>query len=172
MGSNIEIKARARDYRALRSIAERLSGGSGQLIEQEDTFFLVPKGRLKLRAFSPTEGELIYYERKDAEGPTQSLYSIAPTSDPASLKATLAGALGIRGTVRKKRFLYLVGQTRIHLDEVEKLGWFLELEVVLEPGQEIREGETIARELMAQLNIPDEDLIDTAYIDLLESETA
>ena len=170
MGSNIEIKARLGDFEKTRAVAEELSGGPGRLIEQEDTFFHVPRGRLKLRVFSPTAGELIYYERPDGKGPTQSQYLIARTNEPEALKAALAAALGVRGVVRKKRRLFLVGQTRIHLDDVEGLGRFLELEVVLELGQAPAEGEAIARDLVKQLKVRDEDLIDKAYIDLIVSQ--
>lgn len=76
-------------------------------------------------------------------------------------------SLGVRGVVRKKRALYMVGQTRIHLDEVEGLGAFVELEVVMQPDQSQTEGIQIARELMAKLEIQDTELVDHAYIDLL-----
>ncbi len=168
MARNVEIKARAGDFRKLMAVAERLSRTSGQLIEQEDTFFHVFKGRLKLRTFSPSEGELVYYEREDQRGPTESRYLIARTADPSALKETLAAALGVRGIVRKRRHLYLVGQTRIHLDEVDGLGHFIELEVVLDPGQDVREGQRIAEHLMAELEIEDDELLDKAYIDLVE----
>jgi predicted adenylyl cyclase CyaB len=166
-GSNIEVKARAPDFEKLKAGAEELSGGPGRLIEQEDVFFRAPKGRLKLRILSPSQGELIAYERDDDKGPKSSDYSIVPTSDPALLKSTLSRALDVRGTVRKKRLLYLVGQTRIHLDEVEDLGRFVELEVVLQQGQSPEEGTGIAQDLMGQLGIRAEDLEEGAYIDLL-----
>jgi predicted adenylyl cyclase CyaB len=73
--------------------------------------------------------------------------------------------------VRKRRLLYLVGRTRIHLDEVEGLGAFLELEVVLADGEEEAEGEVIARRLLADLGVRDEDRVAKAYIDLLEEES-
>jgi adenylate cyclase class IV len=60
-----------------------------------------------------------------------------------------------------------VGQTRIHLDEVEGLGTFVELEVVMQPNQHPADGVQIARELMAKLEIQDSELIEQAYIDLL-----
>ena len=77
-------------------------------------------------------------------GPKRSDYLIVETSDPSTLKATLTAALGVRGVVRKTRRLYLVGQTRVHLDEVEGLGQFMELEVVLRPEQSNAEGQAIA----------------------------
>ena len=63
-----------------------------------------------------------------------------------------------------------MGQTRVHLDNVLELGHFVELEVVLRPGQSDAEGQAIARELMAKLDIREEDLLDGAYIDLLEQK--
>jgi predicted adenylyl cyclase CyaB len=76
----------------------------------------------------------------------------------------------VRGVVRKRRYLYLVGQTRVHLDEVEGLGEFMELEVVLRPEQSDAEGQAIARDLMTRLGIREEDLLEGAYMDLLEGK--
>ncbi|GAB4533181.1 MAG: class IV adenylate cyclase [Anaerolineae bacterium] len=167
MATNIEIKARIQDLEHLKGLVERLSDGPGLNIPQEDTFFHVPRGRLKLRCLSPEQGQLIYYEREDASGPRPSNYLVYVTRDPESLKVALSAALGVRGVVRKQRWLYHVGQTRVHLDEVAGLGWFLELEVVLSPGQSQAEGVAIAHKLMAQLGIEEADLVERAYIDLL-----
>ena len=103
-------------------------------------------------------------------GPKRSNYSIFETHDPNGLKNTLSLALGVRGVVRKKRTLYLVGQTRVHLDEVEGLGEFMELEVVLRPGQPDAEGQAIARDLMTRLGVEEKDLLECAYMDLLEGK--
>ncbi len=168
MPANIEIKARVRNFADLRRGAEALSDTPAQVIPQEDTFFHVPKGRLKLRKLAPERGQLVYYERTDASGPKRSDYILADTSDPSALKAALTAALGVRGVVRKKRTLYLVGQTRLHLDEVEGLGEFVELEVVMHPEQSDAEGQAIARDLMSRLGVREEDLLEGAYMDLLE----
>ncbi len=168
MPTNIEIKARLTDFPRTVILAEKIGDTPREIIPQEDIFFVTPRGRLKLRIFSPQSGQLIYYERPDAEGPKASHYSLAPTDDPVSLKTVLAEAYGIRGIVRKERWLYLAGQTRIHLDQVEGLGAFLELEVVLRDGQPLAEGERIANELMAKLEIGEADLLEGAYMDLLE----
>ncbi len=168
MATNIEIKARIGDINAVRAIAEKLSDLPGTVFSQEDTFFHTPRGRLKLRVLAPDQGQLIYYERANAAGPKRSEYSVALTSDPAALKTVLAPCLGVRGVVRKRRSLYWSGNTRIHLDEVEGLGSFLELEVMLGPGQTVEEGQAIARDLMGRLGIRESDLIEGAYMDLLE----
>ena len=168
MPTNIEIKARVKNPAELHSRAEGLSDAPVQIIPQEDTFFHVPKGRLKLRQLRPDLAQLVYYERPDREGPKRSNYHIYETRDPEGLKTALSLALGVRGVVRKTRYLYLVGQTRIHLDDVEGLGRFMELEVVLRDGQSEAEGQSIAEDLMKRLGIRKEDLIDGAYMDLLE----
>ncbi|MBN3321162.1 JIP2 protein, partial [Atractosteus spatula] len=74
-------------------------------------------------------GQLIFYERPDVVGPKLSNYSISVTNDPDGLKKVLSDALGVKGTVKKERHLYMVGQTRVHVDAVEGLGHFMELEV-------------------------------------------
>ncbi len=168
MPTNIEIKARVHDMPALRRRAEGLSDTPVQVIPQEDTFFHTPTGRLKLRVLKPDQAQLVYYERPDQDGPKRSNYHIFETPDPENLKTALCMALGVRGVVRKTRYLYLAGQTRIHLDDVEGLGQFMELEVVLRPDQTDSEGQAIAEDLMARLGIRKEDLLEGAYMDLLE----
>ena len=167
MPTNVEIKARLRNPARLKSLAEALALTPSQIILQEDIFFEVPRGRLKLRIFAPNSAELIYYEREDGPGPKESRYSLSQTSEPEALKTVLQKSLGVRGIVRKQRTLYLVGQTRIHLDEVEGLGSLVELEVVLQAHQSHADGVQIARGLMLKLEIRDSDLVEQAYIDLL-----
>ena len=72
--------------------------------------------------------------------------------------------------VKKTRYLYLVGQTRVHLDDVEGLGQFMELEVVMGEGQSDAEGQAIAEDLMSRLGVERGDLLEGAYMDLLEGQ--
>jgi adenylate cyclase class IV len=166
MAANVEIKARVRDLPALERAATALSGVPPTVLGQEDTFFPVPRGRLKLRRLAADRGELIYYDRPNEAGPKQSQYSIARAAEPDALATVLSRSLGTAGVVRKERRLYLVGQTRIHLDRVDGLGDFVELEVVLRPGQSTAEGHAIAAGLMRQLGIQEDDLVAGAYLDL------
>jgi predicted adenylyl cyclase CyaB len=170
--ANIEIKARARKFEEIRARAQKLSNTPVQIISQEDIFFNVAKGRLKLRILAPDQAQLIYYTRPDQQGPKRSDYHITRSPDPENLRRVLELAYGIRGVVRKTRYLYLAGQTRIHLDDVESLGQFMELEVVLEEGQSDSEGQKIAEDLMSALGVERGDLIDGAYMDLLEKPSA
>ncbi|HKJ39571.1 MAG TPA: class IV adenylate cyclase [Anaerolineales bacterium] len=168
MPANIEIKARARDFADIKSRAEKLSDTPVEVIPQEDIFFHVPQGRLKLRILAPDNGQLIYYTRPDQEGPKRSDYHIAYSSAPDNLKRVLELSYGIRGVVKKTRYLYLVGQTRVHLDDVDGLGYFMELEVVMRDEQSDAEGQEIAEGLMASLGVERSDLLEGAYMDMLE----
>ena len=172
MPRNIEIKARVDSLVEIEAHASRLAQHGPVLIQQEDIFFNVPQGRLKLRKFDAARGELIYYEREDSLEPKESFYLRSGTAEPDALVETLEAALGLRGVVRKQRTLYLVGQTRVHLDRVEGLGNFVELEVVLEAGQTLEAGGLVAQELMQMLGIPVDGLVPGAYIDLLEERGA
>jgi predicted adenylyl cyclase CyaB len=169
MPSNIEIKAHVHDFNEVRRRAEQLSQRPVEIISQEDTFFNTPQGRLKLRVLAQDRGQLIYYTRPDQEGPKRSDYHIFLTSAPEHLKRVLELAYGIRGIVKKTRHLYLVDQTRVHLDDVDGLGQFIELEVVLQEGQSDGEGQATAEGLMSALGIERSDLLEGAYMDLLES---
>ena len=168
MATNIEIKARVDDFEDLKARAQSLSDQPLKILPQEDTFFNTPKGRLKLRIQTPHQGQLIYYERPDQDGPKRSDYYLAETNNPENLKQTLSLALGVRGVVRKTRYLYMAGQTRIHLDDVEGLGYFMELEVVMRTGQNDAEGQAIAEDLMRRLGVREEALLEGAYMDLIE----
>jgi predicted adenylyl cyclase CyaB len=170
MPRNIEIKAYARDFDEIRRRAEALSDTPCDVIPQEDTFFPVEHGRLKLRVLAPDYAQLVYYSRPDQGGPKRSDYHFTATNDPDGLKHILALAYGVRGVVRKTRYLYLAGQTRIHLDDVEGLGKFIELEVVMRPEQTDAEGQVIAEELMKELGVQESDLLDGAYMDLIEKQ--
>jgi predicted adenylyl cyclase CyaB len=172
VGRNVEIKARASDFTRQKERAADLAGSPPESLTQEDTFFEAKRGRLKLRRFDEKKGELIYYERPDASGPTESRYMILPTNEAVTLRDALSNALGVSGVVRKRREVYHVAGTRVHLDRVEGLGEFIELEAVLGPDESREDGHARVRELAQALGISDADLIDRAYVDLLlESRT-
>lgn len=170
MPANIEIKAHVTDPAALMNRALAIATAPPKTILQTDTFFQVTEGRLKTREFPDGTAELIFYRRPDAVGPKASDYSISRTDDGAGLRQILSNCFGVRGVVSKRRILLLAGRTRIHLDEVEGLGSYMELEVVLEDDEDPARGETEAADLMKQLEIAPEDLVSGAYIDLLEQD--
>jgi len=171
MARNVEIKARIESVESLLPRVQAIADSGPTEILQDDTFFHCPSGRLKLRAFSKMSGELIFYRRPDSAGPKESFYVISPTASPDTLREALSLAYGQAGRVRKHRTLFMVGRTRIHLDRVDALGDFLELEVVLTEGESTETGMGIADELLARLGISSNQLIEGAYVDLLRRQT-
>ncbi len=167
---NIEIKARVGDLAEVETRARIIATEGPVDLAQDDTFFACAKGRLKLRQFSDGRGELIHYFRADDTGPKVSDYLISPTAAPDLLRQSLSRALGTIGRVRKRRRLYLVDRTRIHLDEVEGLGAFVELEVVLRDGETAEAGEVVARHVMGALGIDESQLVREAYVDMRHTE--
>ena len=169
---NVEIKARIASVEAMAPRVAAIADCGPTELEQDDTFFVCARGRIKLRAFSPTAGELIFYRRANQAGPKESRFVISPTSAPDSLRDALMLAYGGAGRVCKHRTVYLIGRTRVHLDRVDGLGDFLELEVVLAFGESADAGVKEARALMTALGVGDDQLIEGAYLDLLSAREA
>ena len=167
MPRNIEIKARIESIARLEPRVAALAQHGPELIVQDDSFFHCAHGRLKLRAFADGRGELIHYHRADTAGAKLSDYVRVTTAAPAALREALTRAYGVLGRVRKQRQLLLIGPTRIHLDCVEGLGDFLEIEVVLREDQTVAEGQAIAEALLARLGVPESHRLAGAYLDML-----
>jgi adenylate cyclase, class 2 len=128
---NIEAKYRCADLHAVRQRAEGMGARRVGVLMQRDTFFGAPYSRLKLRNFGDGKAELISYRREDAARARGSDYMICAVAAPAQMEELLAHALGRVGVVAKRRELFVFQNTRIHLDEVDGLGTFAELETVL-----------------------------------------
>jgi homotetrameric cytidine deaminase len=168
---NVELKARDPD--PARSLERALALGAEDKgeIRQRDIYFKGARGRLKLRE-SETEGsplwdELIEYSRADSTDAATSTYRRVPVADAASLQEALDAAFGTLVIVEKRRRLLLWEGVRIHLDEVEGLGSFIEFEAVAEAGSDLaREHQKVAR-LRTELGLDDENLVATSYSDLL-----
>jgi predicted adenylyl cyclase CyaB len=167
---NIELKCRCADLALVRQRAHALGARDAGVLEQDDIFFDAPLGRLKLRDFGDGRAELISYRRPDTPEARGSDFFTYPVADPAALRATLAHALRTGGVVRKRRHLFLYRQTRIHLDEVEGLGQFVELETVMS-GQSEGEAEAELRHVAAALSLKAEDAIAQPYVELVPHRT-
>ncbi|XP_016910771.1 uncharacterized protein LOC107996959 [Apis cerana] len=166
---NIEIKAKIDNPELKISRIVQLTKDNGIIMKQHDIFFKVAEGRLKLRKFEDGSGELIYYKRSNVFGPKLCDYEKVALDENAcsGIANILIESNGSVGIVKKTRKVYMIDQTRVHIDDVEGLGNFLELEVILNDDQDIESGEKIAHDLMSKLDIKSEDLIANAYIDLL-----
>lgn len=167
---NIEIKARLyneENFKEKVQISKILTNTEGQIIKQHDVFFSSQNGRLKLRYLQNKKSELIFYDRPDVSGPKLSTYNKIDTDDPETLETILSKSIGIKGIVKKNRLLFLYESTRIHLDHVENLGYFLEFEVCLKSDEKIEDGEKTAKKLLDSFRIKDEDLMTCSYFDEL-----
>jgi homotetrameric cytidine deaminase len=167
---NVELKARDPD--PARSLERALGLGAQDQgeIRQRDTYFARARGRVKLRELEGPEGaaaELIQYSREDSTEARTSSYRRVPIGEAPALREALDGAYGTLVTVTKLRRLLLWDGVRIHLDEVEGLGSYLELEAVAEPGSDLTGEREKVERLRAELGVEDGDLVATSYSDLL-----
>jgi predicted adenylyl cyclase CyaB len=162
---NIEIKARASSLQDLRAIAQSLATKHLGMDNQVDTYFETKAGRLKLRESTLSGAYLIPYLRPDTSGPKKSDYDRLTSEDGKKTKDLFSKILGTIKVIKKSRDIYLINNVRVHLDDVEGLGTFLEFEAVYEDSsQECSEREKIT-ELLKAFNIQDQDLITHSYSD-------
>lgn len=168
MARNIEIKVKIDAIEDCKARAAEVADQGPIEIAQEDLFFACSEGRLKLRIIDGVTAQLIAYRRSDTSGPKLSEYKIYESNQPTVLRETLELSNGILGSVSKVRVLYMAGRTRIHIDTVDGLGEFLELEVVLSDADTEADGMAEAKNLMKQLGVNEENLVQGAYFDLLK----
>jgi predicted adenylyl cyclase CyaB len=165
---NLELKARDLDpARSLRACRELGAEDKGTLT-QRDTYFEVPRGRLKLRE-EPDRATLIAYERPDLAGNKESRYRLVEVPEPVEMRAALESVLGVTVVVSKTRRLFLHENVRIHLDRVEGLGNFIEFEAVAAPDEDPSRFTGLLDDLRKQFGVRDEDLRRESYSDLLRA---
>lgn len=170
---NIEIKVRVNEAesRRLQENAVLLVAGTGNRSTDIDTYFRVPHGRLKLRVSeNEPAGTLISYERPNEAGSRLSHYRLASVPDARALHETLAQALGVLMTVKKHRTVFIYGQTRIHVDQVELLGSFIELETVIDT-QSYDAALAEHRFVFQSLGLEAGEIVPESYSDLLLQRT-
>ena len=163
---NIEIKARYEDIELGRELALAIGAHYQGELHQTDTYFHARTGRLKLREITGAQSHLISYSRPHQARPKTSFYRIYPLEDAGLMKQMLEESLGIWRVVEKRRDLFLFDEIRIHLDRVQRLGNFLELEgVVSDPRRALEIREKVIK-LICHFQISTADLIAGSYSDL------
>ena len=168
MSRNVELKARVLDAAATLERARAAGAVEVVVLEQRDTYFAVPGGRLKLREETGRPAALVAYSRADIAGPRASEYELAPVADPARLSGALALALGVCAVVEKTRRLLLWEETvRLHLDEVRGLGSFVEIEAAAPPESDLAREHDQVRRLAAALALDREWVVAASYADLI-----
>lgn len=166
---NIELKAIDRDPARSLEICQALEAQDGGVLWQRDTYFNARAGGLKLREQDPGAPHLIQFERPDEPGQRESRYRIVDVPDADTLLAALTSAIGVTVTVTKRRHLFLWQNVRIHLDDVEGLGTFIELEAVAPPDSDLRKEHQLVQHLRETFAITDDRLIATGYATQLKT---
>jgi adenylate cyclase class 2 len=164
---NLELKARHVGSRAVAVTAcEDLGAEDHGVLAQRDTYFATSHGRLKLRE-EGDQAELIAYRRPDQAGQRESRFRLIPVDDPAALRAALEEALGVIAVVQKRRRLFLWHGVRIHLDQVNELGNFIEFEAPIREAQSVEGAEGLLRVLVDRLGVEEDMRVATSYCDLM-----
>lgn len=163
---NIEIKARYPDRARAHACLRRLKAEQHRVEWQRDTYFVVPRGRLKLRERDGGPDQLIYYERPNRFGPKRSDYDLLPVEDGEAWLALLSRFMDVWGVVEKSREVWLWENVRIHLDDVRGLGAFLEFEAVIDDHDIAQEYDKVYY-LMTRFGLGPDDLVEGSYSDLL-----
>jgi adenylate cyclase, class 2 len=160
---NVELKARDDDPDRSLGVCRNLGAEDHGTIHQRDTYFTVTSGGLKLREESPGSAHLIQFERADEPQQRESRYRIAGIENGPQLRAVLQAALGVSVVVAKRRRLHIWRDVRIHLDDVDRLGTFIELEAVAAPESDLTREHALVKELRAAFSIADDRLVSRGY---------
>jgi len=164
---NVEIKARCNNPENIRQYLLTNQAEFKGVDEQSDTYFNVSHGRLKLREGN-IENNLIYYERSNQPGPKNSQFNLVKLEDANGLKEVLAKSIGVKVVVRKKREIYYISNVKFHIDQVNGLGSFVEIEAgnvfIDRSPKELKDQCDF---YMQEFAIRPEDLVENSYSDLL-----
>lgn len=167
MPRNIEIKARLADLAAARAIALGLGAAAHVVEEQTDRYYTLDAGRrVKLRTIRGSRAELIAYDRPEARGVRASEYTVTPVRDEAAGLCLVPKSPPLV-VVCKRREVLLWHNVRIHLDEVDGLGAFLELEAVVDASHDETACRAQIDRLMDALRLSEPDLIRASYAELI-----
>ncbi|KJH40133.1 putative adenylyl cyclase CyaB [Dictyocaulus viviparus] len=167
MRQSIVLKARVSDVEQAENLIFDLTESLGTFFVQEDVYFNVPKGNLKLRIMHPNRcGQLIFNALSKSSDHKLSESQVTEVEDVFSIRATLGAALGERGTITKKRRVFTMDDTRIYLDDVDQIGQFIDITVDLH-SMERSEGYAKVKEIRDRLRINDDEIVPAAYLDIL-----
>lgn len=169
---NVEFKAELRDPDLARAILTRLGATHAATHQQVDTYYRVPNGRLKKRETDSDPPELIYYHRPNVLRPRLSHFTIYTESEARKRFGLLP--LPIWLVVSKRREIWLHNNTRVHIDHVEHLGSYLEVEVLVTPDRHVGLCHVLAADIQRTLAPVLGECIAVSYSELmaLELETA
>lgn len=169
MPQNLELKAKYPNIKRAEAIARTISETEPEVLEQTDTYYIVPRGRLKLREIRGKETELIWYDRKEDGADRLSTFERIPIGSSPGFISILNQTLGVDVKVEKQRTVYIWNDCRIHIDLVDQLGPFVEFEVLKSQQNDER---TRLDFLIEKFGITDLDTINCSYADLIRTIAA
>ncbi len=170
---NVEYKAELRDVGLARGVCERLGATRVGVLRQVDTYYRVADGRLKRRETGDASGrsvEYIFYHRPNRVRPALSHFTIY--DERGARERWGQRELPVWVTVRKTRELWQYKNVRIHLDDVERLGRFLELEAQVGPGCHVGQAHMLVNGLRARFGPSLGEPISQSYSDMVAREDA
>ena len=167
---NIEFKAELRDMAAAKVQCEALGGAYIGRLVQSDTYFRLPDGRLKRREAEGHDTEWVFYHRLDRARPRMSNYTILTDAQAKRRWGTHSLREWVR--VQKTRELWMIENVRVHLDEVERLGVFLEFEAQVSRSYGVEACHAKLRELRETFAPVLGEAVAVSYSDLMEQALA
>jgi adenylate cyclase, class 2 len=165
---NLELKAELRDPTIARAAAMRLGAAHIAVVDQTDTCFRVPHGRLKRRETAGEPTEYIFYHRRDEASPRISQFTIYDVATARERFGLIDPPVWV--IVRKRRQIFMYQNVRIHLDEVEGLGTFLELEALISAAHDVERCQQTLARIREAMQPALGELIAVSYADLLAAE--
>ena len=129
MPTNLELKIQLKSHHLLRRRLIDIGADNIGILNQKDVYYTVPKGLLKLRIEDGRES-LIFYKRNENAKTRWSDYDIIKFENEGGEKF-LKKLFIVETVVEKRRELFYFENTRIHLDKVNILGNFIELETLV-----------------------------------------
>lgn len=161
------MKARCADHKSILKAVKLPGTRNMGILKQRDVYFKLSPGRLKLRSVNNTIHQLIYYKRSNRASAKFSNYFISEIIHPKRVEKILCEIYGIRVIITKRRKLYLWQNVRIHIDTVDKLGKFIEFEIVCRSKQQESESAEKMKYLKRFFNIQKRDILKLSYSDIM-----
>ncbi len=164
---NIEIKSKCNNTEKIKKILEKLNARFIGIDYQIDTYFNVKNGRLKLREGN-IENALIFYKRENIKQNKYSEVILYPTKNSKALKQILTETMGVKIIVKKQREIYFIENVKFHIDKIDNLGEFIEIEAQNSNGKyNISQLKAQCDYYIKLFDLKKENFIETSYSDLL-----
>ena len=164
---NLELKVKCKDHRSALAAVKKIGAKYEGILKQRDVYFNLSPGRLKLRSINDIKHQLIYYKRANRASAKFSSYYLSEITHPKRVKKLLKEILGIKVIVNKTRKLFIWQNVRIHIDNVKKLGKFIEFEIVCSSPKDESGSTAKMKYLKKEFSISNNYILKSSYCDLL-----